>query len=204
MNMDNDEGSISPSAISWARDWPTGGPDRLEIEATPRYSFIEWPPDPVTREAVISHVEGDPVAAPWWKAYAPDELALLDTVETILDVPPITEPQVQGDVFVLPWLETTTPSLRADRVDAAVCLAVGGSPVTGDGSHVLLTEPGSRTPPRYLRVGKGHTLGTLVVDAGSAARLSHHEHGDLLIGPGVYVLHQQRVWQGRTATPAAD
>lgn len=193
MNVD-DEGSINPSAISWARNWPVGGE-----------SLIEWPPDPVTREAVVTHVEGDPAAVPWWKAYTPDELAVIDAAEMVVDVPPVTDPQAQGDVFVLPWPETTTPSLRADRVDAASDVSSSaGCTVTGDGSHVLFTEPGSRTPPRYCRVDKGLTLGVLVVDAGSAARLSHHEHGDLLIGPGVYVLHQQRVWQHRASAPAAD
>lgn len=202
-----DQGSDNPSAATWAQLWPADDPTRLETDTpTPRYarseSLIEWPPDPVTHEALVTHVEGEPADAA--------RSAVLDEVRGIFDAPALTDPQVQGDVFVVPWPERTLPKLRAERVNDARGIDSRGRAVTDDGSHVLLPEPGSLTPPRYVHVGKehtrgtGHTLGTLIVDPGSVARLAHDEHDDLLIGPGVYALHRQLVWQNRAAMPAAD
>jgi hypothetical protein len=124
----------------------------------------------------------------------------------LLDVPPLTAAQAQGDVFVLPWLETTTPQIRVERADAATEIDPAGCAVTDDGSHLLLPNTMADRPGvRYAHVGRGNTLGTLVVDAGHAARLSHREHGDLLIGPGVYVLHRQRRWQSPAhSAPVVD
>lgn len=129
----------------------------------------------------------------------------LDELRALLDVPPLTAAQAQGDVFVLPWLETTIPKIRAERAAATTEIDPAGCAVTDDGSHVLLPNTlRDRPGVRYGRVGKGNTLGTLVVDDGHAARLSHREHGDLLIGPGVYVLHRQRRWQNRAPVAVAD
>jgi hypothetical protein len=166
----------------------------------------------------------------WWKRYDPDDLAVidgpatvtheaweiagaqfvdrspLDELRALLDVPPLTAAQAQGDVFVLPWLETTTPQIRVERADAATEIDPAGCAVTDDGSHLLLPNTMADRPGvRYAHVGRGNTLGTLVVDAGHAARLSHREHGDLLIGPGVYVLHRQRRWQSPAhSAPVVD
>lgn len=179
----DDPGSVNPSALTWAARGD---------------SLIEWPPEPATREAAVSHVE---------PAGRPDP-AVLDDVRALVDAPPLTAPQAQGDVFVLPWLDTTTPAMRAERVDAAGLVTSGGVAVTADGSHVLLDEnlrpDGAGPRIRYADVGKGHTLGTLVVEPGAVARLSHREHGDLLIGPGVYVLHQQRRWTPTGQRAVAD
>jgi hypothetical protein len=126
-----------------------------------------------------------------------------DALEDLIDVPPITEPQAQGDVFVVPWPPTTAPAMRAEREAAAALIPSEGCPIEPTRSHILLPvdlpADGHGPRPRYIQLDKGNTLGVLVVEPGSAARLSHPQHPDLLIGPGVYALHAQRRWTHRGA-----
>lgn len=175
MNANDDDPTTDPRTAAWTRDWPT------DDEATATAPAVD--------EALVWQVEGE----------------TLNEARALVDIPPLTAPQAQGDVIVLPWLDTTSPSLREQRVDAATEIDRKGCIVTEDGSHVLL--PNTLHGPagvRYGHVTKGHTLGTLVVEPGHAARLSHREHGDLLIGPGVYVLHEQRRWRNYTTAPVVD
>jgi hypothetical protein len=158
-------------------------------EPTPGYARtdfpVRWPDTVVHRSAPYS---------------APDPLTDLDWT-----TPVHTDPQTQGDVIVLAWLETTVPSWRAQEVDAAAPLPDGGLPVDPGRSHWVLPEPplGTRA---FWNPGRGHRLGTLVVPDGARARLSHTEHADLLIGPGVYVVRLQRTIPAtsRAPRPATD
>jgi hypothetical protein len=144
----------------------------------------------------------------------PEALTALAALEALVDTQPLTAPQAQGDVFVLPWPASTTPSWRTQEVDAATPIPAAGITIDPAGSHTLLPEVADPAPS-YHPTGKGYSLGTLVVPPGSAARLSHAlagvRHDDLLIGPGVYNLRQQRAYTGpstgsrRTRTaPAPD
>jgi hypothetical protein len=164
------------------------------------------PTEPGGIEVYGQAQELDPYPGEWPPADDP-AVGVLAALEDIIDVPPITAPQAQGDVLVLPWIPATAPAMRAERIAETALVPYDGVAVTPDRSHVLLPEgmtaasDGSGPRIRYADVHKGNTLGTLVVEDGAAARLSHREHPDLLIGPGVYVLHSQRRWT--PTTPAA-
>lgn len=131
--------------------------------------------------------------------------ALTDAA-ALLDAPPITEPQAQGDVFVLPWPADTNRHLRERRAAAATPVPPAGTtvdPISAPRHDITPTALGD--PPRYLPVADtSHTLGVLVVPDGAAATLAHPEHPDLHIGPGVYILHGQRAWTPAGPVPAAD
>lgn len=159
------------------------------------------PHDPRPAEARVTDNPAQPADAR--PSYA--DLAALDAVRDLIDAPPLTSPQAQGDVMVLPWPPSTTPAIRAERVAAASLVPYDGCAVTTDRSHVLmparLPEDGSGPRIRYVQLDKGNTIGVLVVEDGTAARLTHRGHADLMIGPGVYVLHRQRRWTAPRSNP---
>jgi hypothetical protein len=98
--------------------------------------------------------------------------------------------QVQGDVLVLPWPTGVAPGLRAEAERTARPLPTTGRDLTRNGHpHTLIPDgPGVRV----ARDSVGTALAVLIVDPGSAAVLGHHEHLDLHIGEGVYLLRRQR------------
>lgn len=165
---------------------------------SPPPSRFEWPPEasvadvePCCTDRVGHHRLGCPNANP--------VTLVLTALEELIDAPPITAPQAQGDVMILPWPPTTAPAWRGQEIDASAALPTAAVAVTPDGSHIAATD--TLTPrARWTERRKGNALGTLVVPPGAVARLAHREHPDLLIGPGVYILQTQRRWQA----PAAD
>lgn len=116
----------------------------------------------------------------------------LDHLDRDADIPVVTRAACQGDV-----------SIR--RVEG---LAFAGSPVPaggvavlrGDHAHTLFAVPGGTGVVSYGATGPLTThllaLGVLTVPDGSQALLDHLEHGDLLIGPGTYVIGRQREFAG--------
>lgn len=156
-----------------------------------------YPPD--------DHGSDNPAAL--HRPYATAPADALDRLDAELDTPTLAAPQAQGDVIVLPWPETTAPSWRAEEYDKARTIPDAGLPVEGTGgSHWLLPADLTAPRPRYHLALKGNRLGTLVVPPHGAARLSHTEHPDLLIGPGMYVIQQQRRWtpHGRPTAATGD
>lgn len=154
--------------------------------AWPTVTHYVWPagPDPDEDDDMDTHEQPRPP---------------MDTQDTTyrhaFKSAPTPEPtpiQRQGDVLVLPWPPATAPAMRAQRVAETVPLADTGCAITpGPTYHALLPDaPHDRERVRYAYVGKGHTLGTLVVEDDGHARLTHPDHPDLVIGPGVYVLHR--------------
>lgn len=120
------------------------------------------------------------------RAALPDVTFTADRVE----FPPA--PATQGDVWVLPWLEATAPAMRAERAAATTLIPDGGQPIEDGSLHVIHPDPDARPAGvRYAYVGKGNTIGTLVVADRSTATLHHPDHPDVEIGPGVYALHRQ-------------
>ena len=98
--------------------------------------------------------------------------------------------QVQGDVLVLPWPTGQAPTARSHAHRTARLIPRHGwSATRGRHPHTLVPDgPGVRVAHDSV----GTALGVLVVDAGSVAVLGHHEHADLRIGEGVYLLRRQR------------
>jgi hypothetical protein len=102
-------------------------------------------------------------------------------------------PVAQGDLFIQPWPRSDAPAERAAAVRATRDLHPDGVDLLGDGRHVL-TPVGPQVAWGGQASASGLTLGTLVVGAGSLARLVHAgHHGDLRIGGAcVYVIRRQR------------
>jgi hypothetical protein len=173
--------------------------------AQPPPSRIEWPPE---TEPDITYHHTYKSGARYVEPAVSRETSALAALEELIDVPPLTAPQAQGDVIILPWPPTSNPYFRGPSIDAAALIPAEGVAIEPTRSHILLPvdlpADGSGPRPRYAQLDVGHTLGVLVVEEGAAARLSHHEHGDLLIGPGVYALHRQQRWTPRGTAPAAD
>jgi hypothetical protein len=109
-------------------------------------------------------------------------------------------PQAQGDVIVLPWLDFMRPDLRAAH--AATARPIGSRGLVVHPTHALRADVGTVWWAWWP--GQSSTLGTLVVPDGAVARLSHPEHGDLRIGPGVYVVRRQRHGELRGSTLVED
>jgi hypothetical protein len=120
------------------------------------------------------------------------------TPRTILAAPALTPvvadaPAAQGDVLVLPWPGSTAPAARAAAVAAGEAVPAAGRTVLVGRTHChtihTIPEPASTwTPSRPA----GLTLGVLAVPPAGMAVLGHPDHGDLHIGPGVWVLRRQR------------
>jgi hypothetical protein len=93
-----------------------------------------------------------------------------------------------GDVIVLPWLDFMRPDIRAAH--AATARPLGPRGLVVHPTHALRADVGTVWWAWWP--GQSSTLGTLVVPDGAVARMSHPEHGDLRIGPGVYAVRRQR------------
>jgi hypothetical protein len=119
---------------------------------------------------------------------ATDDATLWTLIPT---TPVLAGGQRQGDLRVEPWPETTAAGRRSSEVRAARILPTAGLWVLP--RHRLLTLTGCVFWHPYLLPGS-QTLGLLKVMPRSVAVLSHPEHPDLHVGPGVYVLRRQRRW----------
>lgn len=105
--------------------------------------------------------------------------------EPDFEVPVLTGFQRQGDVLVAPskgTAETVVPE--------SGCPVVRGE--SGGNTHAIFADgPGVLCDVRTATTGDLR-VATLSVPAGSAAYLSHPEHGFLGIGPGTYEIRRQR------------
>ncbi|HET9655406.1 MAG TPA: hypothetical protein VFP72_08630 [Kineosporiaceae bacterium] len=104
------------------------------------------------------------------------------------DPVPSAGPQAQGDVIVLPWPDFMSPHVRF--LHTASAAPVGRAGLVLLDPHTLIAEHGGVFWSWWPDTGP--TLGTLVVPAGTVARLGHDTHRDLRIAPGVYALRRQR------------
>lgn len=114
-------------------------------------------------------------------------------IETItgLDIPVLSGPQAQGDLIILPWPQTTSPTRRAKETMAAKLVTGPIVVQTGQGGHDHTLSPAPGVAWHGYQAGS-QTLGVLTVADGAVAVLGHIEHGDTYIGPGVYVIRRQR------------
>lgn len=109
--------------------------------------------------------------------------------------PVLTEPQAQGDIYILPV--DGTPHGVAGVYPATgtpVALGSGFDIVEGQGirnPHTLRSfDDGVMVRPGTA--GYPFDVATLTVPDGATAFLLHPEHGANGIGPGTYVLRRQR------------
>ena len=102
-----------------------------------------------------------------------------------VEIPVLTGPQRQGDVFISPT--------KAGQVAGLKPIPAEGYPVVrgenGGNTHLLLAEGDVQFAPAEQN---GQRLGTLVVGEGSVAHLTHPEHGFQSIGTGFYIIKRQR------------
>jgi hypothetical protein len=123
-------------------------------------------------------------------------------ITAALALTPQTRAVAQGDVVVVPW-----PPLVAVMARYTQTLGVpdlGGRPVpilTGRGGHTHILQVVTGTA-RYWPAAKpgAQTLGVLQVCPDAQVLLGHEEHGDHLIGAGLYVIRRQRVHALATTT----
>lgn len=115
------------------------------------------------------------------KRFGTETLEHLDDVE----VPVLSGPQRQGDVMVVPS--------RPGKVEGLVKVPREGIAVVrgenGGNTHLLVGEGEVFFSPSKAR---GQILGTLVVEKGSTAYLTHPEHGFNGIMAGSYTIKRQR------------
>jgi hypothetical protein len=120
----------------------------------------------------------------------------LDTVD-LPSVPIITErPQAQGDVIILPaglpsLAKTVTPDwTQAETVMQSGFDVVKG--VNGRHSHTLHAAEGIVMFTRAVVDTEGLAIVAVDVAEGAVALLTHVEHGDMLFGPGRWVIRGQQ------------
>jgi hypothetical protein len=156
---------------------------------------------PAQWRQVGTSTAGDPVYAapvgtpPWSRPDADpiaDMRAAADPIAAVLDAPTLTAPQAQGDLMILPWPTTTAPGWRQREAGYAMPLPTAGVAVLASHHVIPLTTTAQAVPALAPGRGSGQTLGTLFVPDGCSVLISHDEHEDLRVGPGVYVLRRQR------------
>jgi hypothetical protein len=110
---------------------------------------------------------------------------VLDYLDRQVTVPVTDEPQMQGDVSILPVTtrEATTPIPKA-----GVAVVRGES---GGNTHSLHGSPSAFFDPAPAS-GRSLVLGTLTVPESSEAYMAHPEHGFMGIAPGTYRIGRQR------------
>jgi hypothetical protein len=111
---------------------------------------------------------------------------VLEHLDRQVDIPVTDQPQIQGDVSVLPVSAAARASTPVPPEGVAVIRGASGGnthSLHGDGQIWYDPAPGDTG---------GMMLGTLTVPAGSTAWLAHPEHGYLGIAPGTYRIGRQR------------
>lgn len=102
-----------------------------------------------------------------------------------------SELQAQGDLIILPWPGDVGARRRMEDIARVKPLTVPVVTLTGNDGHDHTLRPAVGVG--WLGYGsQSQTLGVLTVDEGAVAVLAHPEHGESLIGPGVYVVRRQR------------
>jgi len=106
----------------------------------------------------------------------------------------LTGRQREGDLIVLPWAEHVAPERRRAETTAARLIPETGIRIVGgarpDDGHQIVPDGGRCFWHPYP--ADEQELGVLQVMPGATAVLGHRKHRDQRIGPGVYVLRQQR------------
>lgn len=117
----------------------------------------------------------------------------LDSIEHLdLEVPILTGPQRQGDVFLLP-IKVYKDSAPIDTEGVIVVRAETNSANT----HTLHVLEGTASWLPNNRANTDLVQGWLTVNPDSAATLIHtEEHNVLGIGPGTYEIRRQREYAG--------
>jgi hypothetical protein len=110
------------------------------------------------------------------------DTSALDHLDDI-EVPILTGPQRQGDVMIVPTRAGNVAGLEA--IGAEGIAVVRGE--NGGNTHLLLGEGDVQYAPK-----SGQILGTIVVNEGATAWLTHPEHGFNGVGPGTYMVTRQR------------
>jgi hypothetical protein len=111
---------------------------------------------------------------------------VLEHLDRQVDIPVTDQPQIQGDVSVLPV--STAARARTPVPPEGVPVVRGN----GGNTHSLHGDGRIWYDPAPDDAGGGLALGTLTVPAGSTAWLAHPEHGYLGIAPGTYRIGRQR------------
>jgi hypothetical protein len=110
------------------------------------------------------------------------DLTHLDHLDRDVALPTVTEIAAQGDVLVV----------RAAGASATTPVPPQGVPVVrgenGGNTHLLVGEAAFDAASSR----DGLLLGRVTVAEGATARLSHPEHGGLLLAPGTYEIRRQR------------
>lgn len=113
---------------------------------------------------------------------------VLDHLDRQMTVAVTNEPQIQGDVSVLPITPIVSLQARTPIPPTGVAVVRGES---GGHTHSLHASPAAFFDPSAAEPHQ-MVLGTLTVPDGSEAYLAHPEHGYLGIAPGTYHIGRQR------------
>lgn len=113
-------------------------------------------------------------------------IEVLEHLDRQVDIPVLTGPQRQGDVFIFPNPKAT----------ATTPVPTSGIPVVkgeNDGNtHAIFAEGDIRVDLGARMDLSSLTIATLSVAEGSVAHLHHPEHGYMGIGAGSYEIRRQR------------
>lgn len=110
-----------------------------------------------------------------------------------LEVPILTGPQSQGDVFILPIADRKD---RGEQVPAAGVAVVTGE-TTGGNAHILHALDGECFWHAAPDAETELVQGWLTIPDGSSATLVHTaEHSVIGIGSGTFEFRRQREFQG--------
>ena len=103
------------------------------------------------------------------------------------EVPVLTGPQAQGDLLIVPMVETRAKlaPVPAEGVQVVFGEATGNS----HWLHQGFDSPGVE----FARVSEGQRIAVVRVPEGQTAQLIHtDEHGSNAMGPGLYGIHEKR------------
>jgi hypothetical protein len=110
-----------------------------------------------------------------------------------LEVPILSEPQTQGDVF---WFPVDPPADRGAQVPVGGVTIVRGES-TGGNAHILHVLEGECFWAPAPNADTELPQGWLTIPEGASATLIHtQEHNVMGIGPGVYQVNRQREFAG--------
>lgn len=113
---------------------------------------------------------------------------VLDYLDRQVTIPVLRDPQIQGDVSILP-VTTKVATTAIPRTGIAVVVGENGG-----NTHSL---HGERCFFDFAPAKAGSLkLGTLTVPVGEEAYLIHPEHGAMGMAPGTYDLGRQREYAG--------
>jgi hypothetical protein len=116
---------------------------------------------------------------------------VLEHLDRQVDIPVTDQPQIQGDVSVLPMSTAARARTPVPPEGVAVIRGVsGGNTHSLHGDGRIFFDPTSGDDESLA-------LGTLTVPEGSTAWLAHPEHGYLGIAPGTYRIGRQREHEPR-------